>query len=68
MVTSSDKKARCSICGFEGKFGTEVVETGCRTVNDGRDITRPRCKDIVACMKRTDKAWIRTKEVSKCQE
>ena len=54
--------ARCYICGFEGEYGVEVVETGCIDTA-GIDITRPMCKDYEACNRRFIEA-IKCKEES----
>ncbi len=50
-ATAEAELARCYLCGFEGVYGIEVVETDFPD-STGRDTTKPMCKDVEACYKR----------------
>ena len=55
--------ARCYICGFEGEYRVEVVETDYYDPISKIDTTRPMCKDLEACNRRFIEA-IKCKEES----
>jgi hypothetical protein len=50
--------ARCVICGFEGEYGVEVIETD--TVDSlGHDTTKPMCRKVKDCLDRHEASLIR---------
>ena len=52
MVMDKSDKVRCDWCGIEGVYGIDIVDTGWYDDINGRDTTKPMCKDIEACMSR----------------
>jgi hypothetical protein len=51
--TGKVKYARCDICGIEGEYGKDIVDTG--TIDTaGHDTVKPMCRDIRGCLKRLE--------------
>ena len=44
---------RCQVCGYEGEYQVDVVDTGCLTI-DGHDSLMLACKDVSACLDQRD--------------
>ena len=49
--------ARCVICGFEGEYGVEVIETDI-VDSLGHDTTKPMCRKVKDCLDRHEASLI----------